>query len=128
MITNRRSSLPDAARPQGASKPAAGLATLRRYGRSALRRRRASTAQRPVRRTRSRGTDSPRAVDDPDPGHESAKHEDSTISAETAAKWSHLPAADECVVWERRSLWATPATLGVWGFWYVPPLVFFICS
>src|SRR5674536_331316 len=46
-------------------KPAAGLATLRRYGRSALRRRRTSTTQRPVRRARSPGTDSARAVDDP---------------------------------------------------------------
>src|SRR5206468_992849 len=46
-------------------KSAAGLATLRRYGRSALRRRRASTAQRPARRARSRGAYSPRAVDDP---------------------------------------------------------------
>ena len=59
------SSMPDAAGPHRPSKPGAGLAKLRRYGRSAFRRRRASTAQRPARRTRSRGTDSPRAVDDP---------------------------------------------------------------
>ena len=50
------------------SMAAAGLATLRRHGRSVLRRRRASTARRPARRTRSRGTDSPGAVDDPRSG------------------------------------------------------------
>src|SRR6516225_3919799 len=55
MITNRRSSPLDAARPQGPFKLAAVLATLRRYGRSVLRGRRASKAQRPARRTRYAG-------------------------------------------------------------------------
>jgi hypothetical protein len=43
-LMNRMSSVPDAAHPQGALEPV-GLAILRRYGRSALRRRRASTSQ-----------------------------------------------------------------------------------
>src|SRR5262245_44137995 len=56
---------PDALVLREPPEPAAGLATLRRYGRSALRRRRASAAQRSARGARSRGTDPPRAVGDP---------------------------------------------------------------